>query len=378
MLRSLILLTALALSAHAHAGIVSTVGKARDLINQGNRQEAAGKINEALESYRLAVKADPAASEPLSYLAMLMIYASQNTQAKFVEDYRAQAAAYANAALKVDASDPNALEALRQLADGVERQRREPGPAALLVLKEGELLFGERKYAEAALKYQEAIRLDPAYSDAVLYLGDCYYMQGDMAQAELKFRQAAAMDPLHGAAWRYLYDALYKQGKHKDAEAAAFSALAALPSAKPNWQRIEASMEHAGQPLAQFKWQPRASIKGTQIQIDSSGPESDGTAWMAYGLSLAAEDSGKAKLAPFARQLAAWKSTLQIISELGSADKIKDEGLRAMIRFHKGGQLEAALFALHYKEAYRNEFEAWKKAEPDGLKRFVETFRTGL
>jgi tetratricopeptide (TPR) repeat protein len=375
-MRSIALLAALALSTPALSAIITSDGKARALINQGQVHEFAGKINEALESYRAAAKADPTASEPLSYLALLMVYASQNTVAKNVEQYRAQAASYANAALKVDKQDPNAMEALRRLADGVEQRRREPAPAAYKAVLEGEALFREGKYAEAALKYEEAIGLDPVYSDAVVFLGDCYYMQDDMARAEQKFRQAAQMDPLYGAAWRYLFDALRKQGKNKEAEAAAFGAIASMPSSKPNWLRVAESMDLAGRPIKPFQWQARASAKGTEIQIDPTGPASDGTAWTAYGLSLAAADAKK--LSPFARELEAWKSTLQIIGELGSGDKIQDQGLRDMIRFNQGGQLKAAIFALHYKEAYRAEFEAWKKAEPEGLKRFVETFRVGI
>ena len=378
MLRAIVLLTALALPALAHADIVSKVDKARDLINQGNAQEAAGKLTEALGSYRAAAQADPTASEPLSYIAMLMFHASKNTDPKYEEQYREQAAAYADAALKVDARDPNAMEALRLLADGVEQQRRQAAPAAQKVLLEGELLFGQKNYTAAALKYEEAIRLDPAYADAVVFLGDCYYMQGDMVRAEQKFRQAAILDPLYGAAWRYLFDALMKQDKLKEAESAAFGALASMPSSVPNWQRVGHALDLAGRPLAQFRWTPRASVKGTQIQIDAAAPKEDGTVWTAYGLALAAADADKANQSPFARNLAAWQTTLKIIDELGYADKIKDAGMRDMVRFNRGGQLRAAIFALHYKEAYRAEFEAWKKQEPDGLKRFVEQFHVGL
>jgi tetratricopeptide (TPR) repeat protein len=375
-LRSLALLAALALSTPALADVGTGAEQARALINQGQAHEVAGKINEALESYRAAAKADPGASQALSCLALLMVHASQNTEAQYVEPYRKQATAYANAALKIDKRDPNAMEALRRLADGVERQRREPAPAAYKVALEGEALFADGKYAEAALKYEQAIRLDPGYTDAVVFLGDCYYLQGDMVRAEQQFRQAALMEPLLGPAWRYLYDTLRKQGKYKEAEAAAFGAIASMPSSKPNWLRVAESLDLAGRPIKPFQWQPRAWVKGAEIQIDPTGPESDSAAWTAHALSLAAAE-GKQQT-PFARQVAVWTDTLQIISEMGNGDKIKDEGLRDMIRFHKGGQLKAAIFALHYKEAYRAEFEAWKKAEPEGLTRFVETFRVGI
>lgn len=377
-LRSIVLLAALALHSHGHAEVVSKVAKVRDLISQGHAHQQAGKVNDALASYREAAKADPTASESLSYTAMLFFHASKNTDPKNVEEYRGQAEAHARAALKVDERDPNATEVLRLLADGVEQKRRDPLPAAFEAVKAGEILFSQRKYTEAAVKYEEAIRLDPAYADAVVYLGDCYYMQGDMARAEQKFRQGAVIDPLYGAAWRYLYDALMKQDKRKEAEAAAFGALASMPSSMANWARVVETMDLAGRPLTRFVWQPRASAKGTKITIDQTAPESDRVAWMAYALTLAAAETEKSAAPPFARRLATLTNMFTILGETGSAEKISDQGLRDMIKFHKGGQLKAAIFALHYKEAYRDEFEAWKKAEPDGLKRFVDTFRVGL
>ena len=377
-LRSIVLFTSVVLASPAFAGVVVTVDKARVLINQGNAFEAQGKVNEALASYRDAAKADPGASQPLSYLALLMFYASQNTEAQHVNDYRRQTEEYARAALKIDHRDPNAMEVLRLLADGEAQKRREPTAAAAALVREGEVLFGERKYAEAAVKYAEAARLDPSYADAVVFLGDCYYLQGDMVRAEQKFREATVIDPQFGAAWRYLYDALVKQDKRSEAAAAALGAVASLPSAQPNWLRVSEAMDLAGRPLRQFKWKPKASANGDEIQIDPTGAEGDNLAWMAYAISMAAADKGGKKLSPFARELAVWKDTLQIISEVGGTDKIKDQGLRDMILFNKSGQLQPAIFALMYKEAYRPDFEAWKRAEPEGLKRFIDTFGVGL
>ena len=269
-----------------------------------------------------------------------MVHASNHTEEKYVATYRTQAATYATAALKIDARDSNAIKAHRLLGASMEAAHHTPAPAALAAIGDGNALLETGQYAQAALKYEAAIRIDPAY----------------------------------GAAWRSLYDALAAQEKFSDAQAAALGALATMPSVKPNWHRVAESMERAGRPLSTFLWRARAGVTPQGIEIDPGAPESDSAAWMAYALSLAVEESGP----PFARELAAWNSTLQIIGEMGSTAKIHDPGLRDMIRFNAGGQLKAALFALHYNEAWRAEFEAWKKAGPDGLKRFVETFRTGL
>ena len=40
----------------------------------------------------------------------------------------------------------------------------------------------------------------------------------------------------------------------------------------------------------------------------------------------------------------------------------------------KADQLEAGLLILRYKESYRPEFEAWKKAHPNGIRKFVDTW----
>jgi hypothetical protein len=40
----------------------------------------------------------------------------------------------------------------------------------------------------------------------------------------------------------------------------------------------------------------------------------------------------------------------------------------------RADQLETALLLLEYKESYRAEFEAWKKAHPDGIRKFIDTY----
>ena len=54
------------------------------------------------------------------------------------------------------------------------------------------------------------------------------------------------------------------------------------------------------------------------------------------------------------------------------------DGQAQALRFHKAGQLTAAVFRLLYREAYRPDFEAWTKTEPAAIKGFIDTFQTGL
>lgn len=380
LLRTLFLLAGLGLTLPALANVVSTDPKAVALIKQARIAEQEGKVNEALKLYRSAAEADGTASSALSAIAILFQGASTQADAKNVATYREQAEGHAQAALKIDARDPVAMEVLRRLADDSAAPERRTTPAVAQAIAEGEVLFHEKKYAQALLKYEAAARLDPADSEPVLLIGDCYFMQNDMVHAEEKFRQVVTMDPLSGSGWRFLFDALIKQGKFQDAWAAAVSGVAAMPSAKPSWDRVRHMADLGGDQMRVFEWAPKGygSYKDKKIVVAPDMPADERMAWMAYAMSEIYNQDPAQKLSPFGARLATWEKTAQIIIETGKADQIQDPGLRDIIRFHKAGQLKAAVFALSYKEAYRAEFEAWKKAEPDGLKRFIDTFHVGL
>jgi tetratricopeptide (TPR) repeat protein len=378
-LRSLVLLAALAHASPVLADLLPASEKGIALLNKGRALDNQLKFAEALENFRAAALADPKASSPLSSIADLYRrLAINNPDPKEADKLRTAARDVALAALKLDERDPSAMETLRLLADGKEQAQYKATPEAAKAVHEGEVFFHERKYAAAMEKYELASKLDPGYAEAILFVGDCYFMQDDMVRAEQKFRQALQINPLDGSGWRFLYDALIRQNKLKEAEAAALKAIAALPSAKGSWIRMAQISEHAGHKLTPFVLVPRASFKGTTISYDAAGePSETGSVWLAHGIAQAAESVAKQPAAPFARMLAAWQTTLRVMGEVEPA-KVKDPGLHDMLRFYKAGQLKAAIFLLLYQEQYRDEFEAWKKAEPDAIKHFIDTFHVSL
>jgi tetratricopeptide (TPR) repeat protein len=376
---SIVLLAALLHTGGALADLLPVTEKGIALLNQGRALDNERKFAEAMENFRAAALADPKASAPLSSMANLYYrLAVGQADQKEVARLRELATTAAHAALKVDQRDTTAMETLRLLADGTEQAQYQPTPEAKKAVHEGEILFYERKYAAAAEKYALASQLDPGYAEAILYEGDCYFMLDDMPGAESKFRQSLQINPLEGAGWRFLFDALIRQGKTEDAQLAALSAIAALPSAKPSWSRMAQISEQAGRTLTAFVLTPRASFKDSTVTYDpANGPDGDGAVWLTYGMAQARESIKKAPAAPFARKLAAWQTTLAVMQDLGAA-KVKDQGLQDMLRFQKGGQLQAAIFLLQYQEDFRPEFEAWKKADPDAIRRFIDTFRVRL
>lgn len=251
--------------------------------------------------------------------------------------------------------------------------------AAVKAADEGEVLFQQKNYPGAREKFALAVRHDPLWAEPVLLVGDTYFMEGNMAQAEQHFRRATEIDPQYSAAWRFLSDALASQGQAAQAKSAVLNALAAMPSEKESWQRLRKLAGATAQPLGTFKLVQRMSATASEVtmNIDVPVPASDQIAWMAYGLSLSAEKE-KRNATAFAIDYGAWEGALEILAQAGKSDTLTEQGLRDMVRFHKAGQLKAAMFTVLYREAYRAEFEAWKRAEPDGIKRFIDTFNVGL
>lgn len=216
-------------------------------------------------------------------------------------------------------------------------------------------------------------------SQALLKEGEAYFAQADYPTAEKYFLQATQADPLQGMAWRFLFDTQIRLSKLKDAEASALGAVAARPSELQSWLRVGQLRSAWGQKLARLRLVPRARLAPgtTTIEVDAGVDAPDSTVWLAFAIAQAAGAIEPEKASPFELELAAWEKTMAMAQELGVAAQLKDEGLRQMLRFHAAGQLRAALFALRYRESWRPDFEAWKKAEPDGLKKFIDTFHIG-
>jgi predicted O-linked N-acetylglucosamine transferase (SPINDLY family) len=88
-------------------------------------------------------------------------------------------------------------------------------PEALYLL--GLALQATGRLAEAAEKYQEAIRSDPTRGDVWNDLGTARAMQGHMVEAMAAFRRVLELEPGHATAHNNLGNALRLQGNPEDA-----------------------------------------------------------------------------------------------------------------------------------------------------------------
>jgi len=391
LLAAILLYTAIQLP--AYAGLRGNEAS-QALVDEGNVLLAKRRYRDAVDKYLEASRKDPTASMPLSSVANALLSASREADGEAAAKLRQQSEAAARQALLLVPSDPLAQEVLRSLLDDKPAPLHRPTPAAWQLMGEGEVLFQSHDYMNALKKYEQAAQLDPLYSEAWVFAGDCFFVQKNWPEAELRFRKATEIEPLRSQAWRYLADALAAQGKKADAENALINAIAAQPSQLPNWEKLAQSRAAAGiqmKPLhlvrkVQTTTDPatgKATITINQTYFDETA-EGNKTAEMAVWLAYAAAESktqtdtskGAAASSPFQIELDAWRSSMQVAAELekNSGKPLSDPALLSMQRLAAANQLEPAILLLLYREAYRPELETWKSSHPNGVRTFIDTY----
>ncbi|MYM22953.1 tetratricopeptide repeat protein [Duganella sp. FT135W] len=380
------LMLALACAVSSAQGLVPVNAEADALIQQGHHFQAQGKYKEAFEKFSAASQADPASSLPVSSIAGMLLRMSQQAQGDDAAKLRQQSEGLARQALQKHAGDVVAMEVLRELSDDKPLPLHEPTPEAAAALHEGELLFTQRKLDEALAHYERAAALDPKYSVAWIYAGDCFYFQKKYAEAEQRFRKGVEAEPLNSQGWRFLADALVSQDKPGPAEGALMNGIAAQPSQMPNWVKLNQLRTNSGFPLTPLNLVRKAKgeldpvTRQLNITMDPSlnspdgSKQPDGAIWLLLATQQALADK---KAAPFAQELAAWRTAMKAVDEVSakSGGALQDPALKTLHMLAKADQLEPALLLLQYKESWRAEFEAWKKAHPEGVRTFIDAYQ---
>jgi tetratricopeptide (TPR) repeat protein len=381
------LMLALACTVGGAQVLVPINAEADALIQQGHFFQAQGKYKDAFEKFSAAAQADPSSSLPQSSIAGMLLRMSQQMQGADALKLRQQAEGVARQALQKHGNDAVAQEVLREILDDKPLPLHVPTPEAAAALHEGELLFTQRKLDEALVQYERAAALDPKYSQAWIYAGDCFYFQKKYAEAEQRFRKGVEAEPLNSQGWRFLADALVSQDKPGPAEGALMNGIAAQPSQLPNWIKLNQLRTNSGFPLTPLNLVRKAkgtldpATKTLTLEIDPSlktldpAKQPDAGFWM----SLAAQQAldVKAGTAPFASEAAAWRTALTVADELSAngGGELQDPALKTLQMLAKADQLEPALLLLQYKESWRAEFEAWKTAHPEGVRKFIDTYQ---
>ena len=93
---------------------------------------------------------------------------------------------------------------------------KKSGHKARPLLNLGNALSKQGKVKEAAIRYHEALRIDPDYAEAHINLGVALFRQGRFEEAIIHYTEALNIKP-ECAGYNNLGNALISQGKHKEA-----------------------------------------------------------------------------------------------------------------------------------------------------------------
>lgn len=143
---------------------------ATSLISKGRRLESEGRLKEATEAHREAVRADPKMAQ--AWINLISLHGRQGEFAQAEEAFR-----------KAVELEPNRGEAYYNF---------------------GVLCFGQEKLAEAKKAFERAVALDPNHAESANNLGAIYEREGQFARAAELFRKAVELKPRYPMAHFHL------------------------------------------------------------------------------------------------------------------------------------------------------------------------------
>jgi len=364
---------------------------AQALFDEGAVLGAQGNLQQALNKFSQANKADPSSSVPLSNIAEILRQAAEQAQGEQQVKLRQQSEALVHQILQKFPDEPLAHEVQRKLREDQPPPLHAANAAALAEMNLGEVAFARQKFDDALSHYERAAGLDPQLSMAWIYAGDCFYAQKKYAEAETRYRKGVDIEPLNAQGWRYLSDALAYQGKRSAAEDALISGIGAQPSQVPNWIKLAQLRDAAGYPLTPLKLVRKSSASleadgKSKVTLDSefSGPEgtksADGALWVLLGIKqandMAEQKEGKGDANTLAAETARWRLGFQVVDEVTAKGEagLKDPALKTLYMLDQDGALETALLLLTYRESWRPALEAWKRDNPQGIRKFIDKY----
>jgi tetratricopeptide (TPR) repeat protein len=264
---------------------------------------------------------------------------------------------------------------------------------------EGEAAFTKRDYTKALAAYERALRLDPTQYEAALYTGDVYYQLNEPEKADEWYARAIAINPNRETAYRYWGDVLMKRGKMAEARDKFVEAFINEPynrlvhAALNEWaSKNQVTLAH---PKIEIPDSVSSSKPGeVTITVDALTPgkekdETGSSAWMMYGISRALWMPGKdGKMSEkFAAQYPNEKTYRHSLAEEMDAlslvvvslkEQMKDKKLKRLdpslanlLKLSDAGLLEAYILLARPDEGIAQDHAAYRKANPDKLRRYV-------
>jgi len=354
-----------------------------------------GKVGDALDQLNKAIARDPKDAEPLWIKAQ--VYRELANQAKGWPRawYRECAEEAAERLLDLPNlarnTAGNAMFLLQNLRDDERPAQPEPTQAAIKAFNAAEVAFEKKAWDEARAGYGQALKESPSFALAALDMGDTYFAEHRMEEAIRWFRKATELNSTDPRAWRYLADAQITTGNVKEAEATMISAIRVFPANRASWRPLALHRESQGRRMTRLAFAPGVKVEwnkdGSQtIGLDESPSDPQAqNAWFLLSTSIldtisvvATGDTKPDEVLKtrFQQERFYWVVALQAYADGCQKAKVepKDPILRQFLTFQKDGQLDAAIFLLRYREAFRPDYEAWQKANPEAIETFLNRY----
>jgi tetratricopeptide (TPR) repeat protein len=270
-------------------------------------------------------------------------------------------------------------------------------------MREAEAAFMRGELDNALAAYESALRLDPKLYEAAVFAGDVYFKKGYAATDAAKkseymnkagewFARAIQITENRETAHRYWGDALMHQGKRREALLKFIDAIIAEPGNRNGYMGLSQWGEQTQTGMAHPKIDipVKLSLSGDkklEVNFDPALRESsDGSgAWEQYGLVRAkwvAEEFAKAFPAEQAyrhslrEETEALRKTAEAASELLKSGKIKSlsPSLAALVKLNDAGLLEPYIFFARVDQGIARDYEAYRQANRDKLRRYWAEF----
>jgi tetratricopeptide (TPR) repeat protein len=254
-------------------------------------------------------------------------------------------------------------------------------------IRDAEESFVRGDLDKALAGYKRALELDPRLYEAALYAGDMYFKKGLaetdarwkgelLSQAGEWFAKAVRINADRETAHRYWGDALAAQDKRDDAREHFVDAIVAEPYTRNAWVGLVQWGDKYGVRLAH----PR-------VEVPKSPAEAAGDpVWSAYASTRAAWRSRRfAETYPsesayrhsLAEEAAALRALADAASKAGWTGAQLTPTLQNVIELNKAGLLEAFILIALPDEGISQDYEVYRKANRDKLRRYMLEYVAG-
>lgn len=246
--------------------------------------------------------------------------------------------------------------------------------SAALLMKEAESLFGRGEYANAQVKYEKVLKLEPNRYDATLFLGNTYFARKQWDDAIVWFARAAEINPNIELAYRWWGDALMWKRKPLESRDKFIEALVAEPYNSKTHMGLKKWIDYAKANGVQFRIsnptiQPPMDVKGATLALSPDFGKTKGhEAWFGYGMTLGLEKTGTA----FEREVKAFKAVIGVARERGYTKNTPglDPSLATLLHIDDRELLEPYILFTTKNQAIAEQYPAYRDKHRDALRRY--------